>query len=87
MAVSFFIHIAAAFTALVPFGALAFMATFFPGGRRGCAWSVGVLFSLVGVGACFLVPVMVREGTAAGAVVGAVIGAMAGRLSTPRDRR
>ena len=87
MTLRFFIHLAAAFTVFVPFGAVGFMAVFFPGGKRGCAWTVAVFLSLVGIGAAFLVPEMVGWGTAAGAIVGAVTGAVAARLSTPKEER
>ncbi len=87
MALRIFIHVAAAFTVFVPFGVFAFLAVFFPGGKRGCAWSVAVLLSLVGIGAAFLVPDIVGWGTAAGAIVGAAVGAVAARLSTPKDKR
>ena len=87
MALRIFIHLAAAFTAFVPFGAVGFMAAFFPGGKRGCAWTVAVFLSLVGVGTAFLVPEMVGWGTGAGAVAGAVVGVVAARFSTPKEKR
>lgn len=87
VALRIFIHVAAAFTAFVPFGTAAFLAVFFPGGKRGCAWTMAVFFSLVGIGTAFLVPDIVGWGTAAGAIIGASVGAATARLSTPKDKR
>ncbi len=87
MALRIFTHFAAAFTAFVPFASAAFLFVFFPGGKRGCAWSVAVFLSLVGVGVAFVVPPMVGWGTGAGAVIGAAVGASAARLSTPKNKR
>ncbi len=87
MALRVFFHVVAAFTAFVPFATAAFLAVFFPGGKRGCAWTVAVFLSLAGIGTAFLVPEIVDWGTAAGAVIGSAVGAVAARLSTPKDRR